>query len=40
LTSRGSSIGRLIRWERHFEVYRRFFVLALLLICVRRVSAA
>jgi transposase len=30
----------LIRWEHHLEVYRSFFVLALLLICVRRLSAA
>ena len=36
----GSFRRLLIRWEHHFAVYRRFFVLALLLICVRRVSAA
>ena len=36
----GSFRRLLIRWEHHFEVYRSFFVLALLLICVRRVSAA
>jgi hypothetical protein len=36
----GSFWRLLIRWEHHFEVYRSFFVLALLLICGRRVSAA
>lgn len=36
----GSFRRLLIQWKHHCEVYRRFFVLALLLICMRRVSAA
>ena len=36
----GSFRRLLIRWEHHFDVYRSVFVLALLLICGRRVSAA
>jgi hypothetical protein len=34
----GTFRRRLIRWEHHFDVYRSVFVLALLLICVRRVG--
>lgn len=30
----------LIRWERTFSVYRGFFTLALLLVCVRRACPA
>jgi hypothetical protein len=28
----------LICWERHFDIYRRFFAVAVLLVCVRRLS--
>jgi hypothetical protein len=29
----------LIRWERHFGVYRGFFTVAVLLVCLRRVCS-
>jgi transposase len=30
----------LIRWERHFSVYRNWFTVAVLLLCLRRVASA
>ncbi len=36
----GSFRRLLIRWEHRFDLYRSFFVMALLLICVRRVCSS
>jgi len=29
----------LIRWERQYTIYQSFFTVALLLVCVRRLTA-
>jgi hypothetical protein len=36
----GSFRRLLIRWEHRFNLYRSFFVMAPLLICVRRVCSS
>ena len=28
----------LIRWEHRFDVYRRFFAVAVMIVCLRRLS--